>query len=63
MTVNKYVAVAYQDNWYPGCVGTLLNENEVLVNFMLLCKRNGYFQCPLRQDKQIMDCSRNSNNF
>lgn len=24
---NKYVAVVYKDNWYPGCVETLMNEN------------------------------------
>ena len=36
-------------------VWKLLNKNEVLVNFMLPCKRNGYFQWPLRQDKQIVE--------
>lgn len=51
--MNQYVVVAYQGNWYPGFVETLTNENEVHTNFMIPCKQKGYYQWPLRPDKQL----------
>lgn len=53
INMNQYVVVAYQGNWYPGFVETLTNENEVQTNFMIPCKQKGYYQWPLRPDKQL----------
>ncbi|XP_052778449.1 uncharacterized protein LOC128215880 [Mya arenaria] len=38
--VNDYVAIAYQDAWYPGCVEEV-DETTAVVNFMAPCRTAG----------------------
>ncbi|KAK6171723.1 hypothetical protein SNE40_018161 [Patella caerulea] len=35
--ISEYVIVAYNDNWYPGCVVELKNEKHAYVTFMTHC--------------------------
>lgn len=53
-TLNEYVAVAYQDNWYPGYIETVLDAETAVVKFMSTCRKPGYFQWPTRDDKQTV---------
>ncbi|KAL3841604.1 hypothetical protein ACJMK2_011001 [Sinanodonta woodiana] len=48
---NEYIAVAYQDQWYPGCV-LKSSGPEAIVKFMAPCRRQGYFIWPAREDIQ-----------
>ena len=48
---NEYVAVAYQDAWYPGCVETVINDESAIVQFLAPCRAPGHFKWPQRQDK------------
>ncbi|CAC5409161.1 unnamed protein product [Mytilus coruscus] len=43
-TVNDYVAVAYQDDWYPGCVIDIIEKNQAYVKFMTPCSSKGFFK-------------------
>jgi hypothetical protein len=54
VSVNDYVAVAYQDNWYPGIVEKLTDIDTVVVKFMAPCKKSGVFQWPARDDRQLV---------
>ncbi|WAR07947.1 LOW QUALITY PROTEIN: NUP37-like protein, partial [Mya arenaria] len=49
--VNDYVAIAYQDAWYPGCVEEV-DETTAVVNFMAPCRTAGMFMWPARKDAQ-----------
>ena len=35
--LNSYVAVAYQDSWYPGWFEQVVSETEALVKSMVPC--------------------------
>lgn len=50
-SVNEYVAVAYQDKWYPGVVEKLSGD-VMTVNFMESTRNPGYFTWPARKDVQ-----------
>lgn len=52
--LNEYVAVAYQNTWYPGCVENTPNNETAVVNFMSPCRMPGHFKWPQRQDKQTL---------
>ncbi|XP_045170683.2 uncharacterized protein LOC123533110 [Mercenaria mercenaria] len=55
LTVGECVAVAYQDNWYPGYVEKIVDTTTAVVKFMTHCRKPGYFQWPLREDKQVVN--------
>lgn len=42
--INEYVAVAYQDNWYPGCVLEIVDKQKAYIKFMTHCRTKGFFQ-------------------
>ena len=46
---NEYVAVAYQDAWYPGCVIESVDSDKVVVNFMVQCRKPGTYMWPSRK--------------
>ena len=49
----EYVIVAYQDQWYPGCVEKINTDRKVLkVKFMTPCRRKGFFMWPMRDEIQ-----------
>ncbi|XP_053381945.1 uncharacterized protein LOC128549357 [Mercenaria mercenaria] len=50
---NEYVIVAYQDQWYPGCVQKLA-EQQIVVNFMCPTRKAGHFIWPARKDVQTV---------
>ena len=52
--LNSYVAVAYQDSWYPGWVEKVLSDNEALIKFMVPCRKSGFYKWPMREDKQFV---------
>jgi hypothetical protein len=52
---NEYVAIAYQDDWYPGIVVELVNEQKAYVKFMTPCQTKGVFKWPSKEDKQLVD--------
>ena len=52
---NEYVAIAYQDSWYPGIVEKVKDDKTACVKFMSPCRKEGYFQWPCRVDKQTVD--------
>ena len=52
--LNEYVAVAYQDSWYPGCVESITENETAVVKFMTPCRIPGHFKWPQRQDKQTV---------
>ncbi|XP_045190091.2 uncharacterized protein LOC123547228 [Mercenaria mercenaria] len=52
---NEYVAIAYQDRWYPGVVLTAQNEKKILVKFMAPTRKPGYFIWPGREDVQTVE--------
>ena len=51
---NEYVAVAYQDSWYPGCVVKSVDSDSALINFMTPCRKPGYYAWPSRVDQQVV---------
>jgi len=53
--INEYVAVHYQDNWYPGCVLEIVDNHKSYVKFMTHCRTKGFFQWPPRDDKQLVN--------
>ena len=52
---NDYVAVAYQDSWYPGIVLKKIDDKTATVKFMFPCAKTGYFKWPTRDDLQKVD--------
>lgn len=52
---HDYVAVAYQDAWYPGIVIKSKDENNFIVKFMAPARRTGCFSWPSRDDIQSCD--------
>ena len=52
---HDYVAVAYQDAWYPGIVIKSKDENKFIVKFMAPARRTGCFSWPSRDDIQSCD--------
>jgi len=52
--LNEYVAVAYQDMWYPGCVVQTESNDMATVNFMTRCRKPGVFMWPSREDEQLV---------
>jgi len=52
--LNEYVAIAYQDDWYPGCIAKVIDNDTAIVKFMTPCQKAGYFQWPSRDDKQTV---------
>ncbi|XP_045173195.2 uncharacterized protein LOC123534827 [Mercenaria mercenaria] len=55
LCVNEYVAIAYQDNWYPGVVEKVVDDTTIVVKFMAPCRKNGYYQWPSRDDRQVVN--------
>ena len=53
MKANDYVAVAYQDNWYPGIV-TASKQEVFVVKFSVPGKQSGIYTWPLREDVQTV---------
>lgn len=53
-TDNEYVAVAYQDQWYPGCVVNSKGP-EAIVKFMAPCRKPGHYIWPVRDDTQTVN--------
>ena len=53
MKTNDYVAVAYQDNWYPGIV-TASKQEVFVVKFLVPGKPSGIYTWPLREDVQTV---------
>ena len=51
ISVNEYVAVAYDDAWYPG-MAIKTKENGVVVKFLGCTKTPGVYQWPRRDDIQ-----------
>ena len=51
---NEYLAVAYQDQWYPGIVIST-KDNAAVVKFMSPSRKPGYFTWPSREDTQVVD--------
>lgn len=51
IAVNEYVAVAYQDMWYPGVVDRI-TEDCLIVNFMTETRNPGFYTWPTRKDVQ-----------
>ncbi|KAH3697969.1 hypothetical protein DPMN_085482 [Dreissena polymorpha] len=50
---NEYVAVAYQDNWYPGIVHQVSDDSKTLtVHFLAQTKNTGHYIWPTRKDEQ-----------
>jgi hypothetical protein len=49
---NMYIAVAYQDRWYPGCVVQCKTDSTAVVKFMAPCRQPGQFKWPSREDVQ-----------
>ena len=49
--LGDYVAIAYQDAWYPGCVEKV-EKDVATVNFMAPCRMAGVFTWPARKDTQ-----------
>ena len=49
---NEYVAIAYQDNWYPGIVLQKLDDKNARVKFMTPCHQKGFYKWPSRDDIQ-----------
>ena len=56
MQAGHYVAVAYQDNWYPGCVETVDKDdkNKARIKFMERCRQPGLFRWPSGRDVQTV---------
>lgn len=52
--LEEYVAVAYQDAWYPGCVTQIVDDNTARIRFMTPCRKPGFYQWPNRKDEQIV---------
>ncbi|KAL4229625.1 hypothetical protein ACF0H5_010012 [Mactra antiquata] len=52
---NEYIAVAYQDTWYPGCVIKTISSDKTSVSFMASCRKPGTFMWPSRKDVQIVE--------
>ncbi|KAH3818948.1 hypothetical protein DPMN_120676 [Dreissena polymorpha] len=51
--INEYVAVSYQDNWYPGMVQKVAKDLKTLtVNFLARSNNTGHFIWPNRKDEQ-----------
>lgn len=53
--MNEYVAIAYQDSWYPGIVVGKTENECASVKFMTPCRKQGYFQWPARDDIQTVN--------
>ena len=53
VSVNEYVAIAYDDQWYPGIVIKKDNE-EIVVKFLDSTKHAGIYQWPQREDIQTV---------
>ncbi|KAH3841848.1 hypothetical protein DPMN_115329, partial [Dreissena polymorpha] len=50
---NEYVAVAYQDNWYPGIVHQVSDDSKTLtVHFLAQTKNTGHYIWPTLKDEQ-----------
>jgi hypothetical protein len=49
---NEYVAVAYNDAWYPGIVTAVKDTGNVVVKFLGNTKKPGVYQWPRRDDMQ-----------
>ena len=52
--LNEYVAVAYQDTWYPGCIDCIIDNETATVQFTTPCRIPGHFKWPQRQNKQTV---------
>ncbi|KAH3878782.1 hypothetical protein DPMN_002681 [Dreissena polymorpha] len=51
--INEYVAVSYQDNWYPGMVQKVAKDLKTLtVNCLARTNNTGHFIWPNRKDEQ-----------
>ncbi|KAH3708500.1 hypothetical protein DPMN_067952 [Dreissena polymorpha] len=51
---NEYVAIAYQDAWYPGMVVDVKDKEHFLVTFMTPTRTLGQYKWPLREDIQTV---------
>ena len=51
-TVNQYVAVAYQDSWYPGIVIEVKSTDSIIVKFMAPTNKPYHYKWPLKNDVQ-----------
>ena len=54
LQINAYVAVAYQDSWYPEIVESV-KDGTAVINFMVPCRKKGFFQWPYRKDSQTVE--------
>lgn len=52
---NCYVAVAYQDCWYPGIVKSTISTDKAVVRFMVPTNKPGVFRWPVRDDVQTVE--------
>jgi hypothetical protein len=53
---NEYIAVAYQDTWYPGIVSSVnSNRTMFVVKFMSPARKVGHFCWPAREDIQTVE--------
>ncbi|XP_045198613.2 uncharacterized protein LOC123552927 [Mercenaria mercenaria] len=52
---NDYVAIAYQDAWYPGIVVKVKDNENFVVKFMTPTRKPGCFSWPSREDIQIVE--------
>ena len=55
VSVNDYVAVAYQDSWYPGVVTSAEEDGRYNIKFMVPSRKFGHFSWPIREDKQTVE--------
>ncbi|KAL4219419.1 Piwi-like protein 1 [Mactra antiquata] len=52
---NVYIAVAYQDAWYPGIVSCVNTNRTLVVKFMSPARKVGHFCWPAREDIQTVE--------
>ena len=47
---NEYVAIAYQDDWYPGMVVENKDKENFVFKFMTPTRKLGRYKWPQRED-------------
>lgn len=54
LNCNAYVAIAYQDAWYPGMDFEVKDKENFVVKFMTTTRKLGQYKWPLREDIQTV---------
>ncbi|KAK6178374.1 hypothetical protein SNE40_013169 [Patella caerulea] len=55
VALNKWVIVAFDDDWYPGIVREIKSKNELVVDFGKRCRSLGEFNWPNGKDAQLVE--------